>query len=182
MHPSCTGGPRCRGYLPEMSRFFPREVIHWGEEHLHPLRAFAIRTIEPAGITGIVLRLWRVVLLSTSQWLWFVAGLTAAILFLCGMLTWHLGNYPVRRWPLRVVAFLSVEVAVEFGMSSLLIAFGRERLGSRMAEWSDWWPLAGQTLLQRALVIIPFALVLALVVQLVRRSLDERKTTESGTS
>ena len=28
----------------------------------------------------------------------FVFG---TVLFLCGMLTWHLGNYPVKRWPLR---------------------------------------------------------------------------------
>ena len=41
-----------------MSRYFPRDVIHWGEEQLHPLRAFAVRTLEPAGITGLVLRLY----------------------------------------------------------------------------------------------------------------------------
>ena len=158
-----------------MSRFFPREVIHWGEEHLHPLRAFAIRTVEPAGITGIVLRLWRVVLLGTDNWLLFVAGLTIAMLFLCGMLTWHLGNFPVRRWPLRVLAFLIIEVAVELGMSPLLIAAGRERLGSQLATWGDWWPLAAQTLLQRGVVVIPFVLVLALVVQLVRRAVDQRQ-------
>ncbi len=157
-----------------MSRFFPREVIHWGEERLHPLRAFAIRTIEPAGITGIVLRLWRMFLLGIDNWVLFVAGVTVALLFLCGMLTWHLGNFPIRRWPLRVLAFLIVEVVVELGMSSLLIAFGRERLGSQLAVWSDWWPLAAQTLLQRGVVIVPFALVLALVVQLVRRAIDRR--------
>jgi hypothetical protein len=160
-----------------MSRFFPRDVIHWGEERLHPLRAFAIRTVEPAGITGIVLRLWRVVLLGTDNWVLFVAGLTVALLFLCGMLTWHLGNFPIKRWPLRVLAFLVIEVAVELGMSSLLIAAGRERLGSQLATWSDWWPLAAQTLLQRGVVVIPFALVLALVVQLVRRTVDQRPDT-----
>ena len=47
-----------------MRRFFPKDVIHWGEERLHPLRAFAIRTVEPAGITGVVLRLWRAALLA----------------------------------------------------------------------------------------------------------------------
>lgn len=162
-----------------MSRFFPRDVIHWGEERLHPLRAFAIRTIEPAGITGIVLRLWRMVLLGTDQWLMFVVGLTVAILFLCGMLTWHLGNFPVRRWPLRVLAFWLVEVTVELGMSSLLIAFGRERFGSQLATWSDWWPLAAQTLLQRGVIVVPFALILALVVQLVRRTIDQRVDPQS---
>lgn len=158
-----------------MSRFFPRDIVHWGEERLHPLRAFAIRTIEPAGITGIALRLWRVVLLNTTQWLWLVLGLTAGIVFLCGMLTWHLGNFPVKRWAPRVIAFWIIEASVELGMSSILIALGRERLGSRAAAWSDWWLLAGQTLLQRALILLPFALVLALVVHLVRRTLDRRE-------
>ena len=160
-----------------MSRYFPRDVIHWGEERLLPLRAFAIRTIEPAGITGIVMRLWRALLLGTENWMLFVAGVTVAQLFLCGMLTWHLGNYPVRRWPPRVLAFLVVEVTVELGMSSLLIALGRERLGSQLATWSDWWPLAAQTLLERGVVLVSFALVLALVVQLVRRTIDQRADT-----
>ncbi|MBY0490486.1 MAG: hypothetical protein K2R93_11650 [Gemmatimonadaceae bacterium] len=157
-----------------MSRFFPRDVIHWGEEKLHPLRAFAIRTIEPAGITGIVLRLWRAVVLIPDQWWLFVVGVTTGLLFLCGMLTWHLGNFPVRRWPLRVLAFLVIEVMVELGMSSVLIVFQRERMGSRLATWADWWPMAGQTLWQRGLVMVLFAAVLALVVQLVRRAVDKR--------
>jgi hypothetical protein len=157
-----------------MSRFFPRDVIHWGEERLHPLRAFAIRTIEPAGITGIVLRLWRAAMLVPDQWLLFVVGVTTGALFLCGMLTWHLGNYPVRRWPIRVLAFLLVEVAVELGMSSLLIAFNRERYGSRLATWADWWPMAGQTLWQRGLVMVLFTAVLAVAVQAVRKAMERR--------
>ncbi len=49
-----------------MSTFFPRDVIHWGEEKLHPLRAFAVRTLEPAGITGLVLRAYRALLLGAT--------------------------------------------------------------------------------------------------------------------
>ena len=123
-----------------MSRFFPRDVIHWGEEKLHPLRAFAIRTVEPAGITGLVLRGWRAVILGSGSWLFFIIGLTLGVLFLCGMLTWHLGNYPVRRWPLRALAFFVIEFAVEMGMSSVLIVLGRERYGSQLAGWGAWWP------------------------------------------
>jgi hypothetical protein len=119
-----------------MSRFFPRDVIHWGEEQLHPLRAFAVRTLEPAGVTGLVLRLYRALILgatATAGWMAFVGGLTVGVLFLCGMLTWHLGNFPIKRWPLRVIAFIVIEVAAELGMSTLLIGFHFERYGSRMA-------------------------------------------------
>ena len=161
-----------------MSRFFPRDVIHWGEQQLHPLRAFAIRTIEPAGITGLILRLYRAVVLSaaaTAGLLPFIAALLVGILFLCGMLTWHLGNYPVRRWPMRLAVFVLIEVVAEVGMSSLLIGFGRERVGARVATWSDWWPMAGQTLVERVVVMVLFAVVLAVSVQLVRRMVDRRE-------
>ena len=60
-----------------MARFFPREVIDWSEEHLHPLRAFALRTIEPAGITGVVLRLWRTAVLSSDNAQLVVLGILA---------------------------------------------------------------------------------------------------------
>jgi hypothetical protein len=162
-----------------MARFFPRDVIHWGEERLHPLRAFAVRSVEPAGITGLVLRSYRALVLSatmSSGWIAFVLGLTVGVLFLCGMLTWHLGNYPIKRWPLRALAFAIIEVIAELGMSSLLIGFGRERFGSRVASWGDWWPMAGQTLIERLLVVALFTMVLAASVQLVRRTLDKRET------
>ena len=159
-----------------MSRFFPRDVVQWGEQQLHPLRAFAIRTIEPAGITGLVLRAYRALVLSAAMNpLALLASFLLGVLFLCGMLTWHLGNYPVRRWPMRLAMFLVIEVAAEVGMSSLLLGFGRERFGSRVAGWGDWWPMAGQTLVERSVVMILYAVVLAFSVQLVRKMVDRRE-------
>lgn len=159
-----------------MSRFFPRDVVQWGEQQLHPLRAFAIRTIEPAGVTGLVLRAYRALVLSAAMGpLALLASFLLGVLFLCGMLTWHLGNYPVRRWPMRLAIFLVIEVAAEVGMSSLLIGFGRERFGSRVALWGDWWPMAGQTLVERSVVMILYAVVLAISVQLVRKMVDRRE-------
>ena len=160
-----------------MSRYFPRDAIIWGEERLHPLRAFAVRTLEPAGVTGLVLRLYRALMLSLTASggiVTFVAGLIIGVLFLCGMLTWHLGNFPIKRWPNRVLTFIVIEVIAEVGISSLLIAVGRERLGSRAATWTDWWPMAGQTLFERGLLLTLFAMVLAASVQVVRRTLDKR--------
>ena len=157
-----------------MPRFFPRDVIRWDAERLHPLSAFALRSLEPAGITGLVMRVARAAILASPSWVVFVTGVMAAVCFLCGMLTWHLGHFPVRRWPGRVALFVAVEGAVELGMSSVLIALHQERIGSRLATWDDWWPLAGRTLLERTLLCAAFALVLAAAVQLVRRLLDRR--------
>ena len=159
-----------------MARFFPREVIDWSEVRLHPLRAFALRTIEPAGITGVLLRLWRTALLTSDNALLVVLGILAGAAFLCAMLTWHLGHYPLRRWPARALAFLVTEVTIELGMSSMLIVFRLERLGSTVAGFRDWWPLAAQTIWQRTLVVLLFTLLLAGVVQLVRRLVDQRPT------
>lgn len=155
-----------------MAQFFPRDVIHWGEEHLHPLRAFAIRSLEPALITGITLRLFRAFILGTAGGLAFVAGLVIGMLFLCGMITWHLGNFPVKRWPLRVIAFVVIEVAAELATSSALLAIHQERRGTRLAEWSDWWPMALQTLTERGIGLVVFAMVLAACVQVVRSRID----------
>ena len=163
-----------------MVRFFPKDVIAWGDERLHPLRAFAIRTVEPAGITGVVLRLWRALLLASTSWMVVVGGLVVGVLFLCGMLTWHLGNFPIKRWPSRVALFLVIEVFAEMGTSSLLIAVSRERIGSRIAGWPDWWPMAGQTLAERTIVLAVFALVLGGSVQLVRRAMERRATPARG--
>lgn len=160
-----------------MSRFFPREVIQWRDQRLHPLRAFSLSTLELAGITGIVIRLFRVVAMSASTPM-FVLGLVMAVLFLCGMLTWHLGNFPLRRWPLRVVWFTLIEASTELGVSSMLIALKLEPLGTGLAGWHDWWSLAGQTLLERVVIVLIYSLMLAASVQLVRRMLDRKRLPE----
>ena len=156
-----------------MSRFFPRDVIHWRDQRLHPLRAFSLSTLELAGITGVILRLFRVAAMSAST-VMFVSGVVVAVLFLCGMLTWHLGNFPLRRWPLRAALFTLIETTSELGMSSVLIALKREPLGTRLASWHDWWSLAGQTLVERSTIVLLYTLVLASSVQLVRRIMDKK--------
>lgn len=160
-----------------MSRFFPREVVQWRDQRLHPLRAFSLSTLELAGITGIVIRLFRVVAMSASTPM-FVLGLVMAVLFLCGMLTWHLGNFPLRRWPLRVVWFTLIEASTELGVSSMLIALKLEPLGTGLAGWHDWWSLAGQTLLERVVIVLIYSLMLAASVQLVRKMLDRKRVPE----
>ena len=157
-----------------MSSFFPRDVIQWRDQRLHPLRAFSLSTLELAGITGVVLRLFRVAAMSASTAM-FVLGVVVAVLFLCGMLTWHLGNFPLRRWPLRATLFTLIEATTELGMSSLLIALKREPLGTRLASWNDWWSLAGQTVVERSIIVVLYTLVLAGSVQIVRRMIDKRR-------
>jgi hypothetical protein len=135
-------------------------------------RAFSRRTLEIAGLTGVLLRFYRAAVLSldaSAGWPLFLAALLLGVVFVCGALTWHLSNFPLRRWPARVATFVGIEVAAEFGASSLLIALRREPLGSGVASWADWWVLAGNTLLERALVLGGYAGLLAVATWFVTR-------------
>lgn len=164
-----------------MSRFFPRDTVQWRDQRLHPLRAFSLSTLELAGITGVIVRVFRAIVLTasmSSNWAIFVVGVVIGVLFLCGMLTWHLGNFPLRRWPFRAAAFWGIETAAELGMSSVLIALKREPLGSQQATWHDWWSMAGNTLGANAIIVLIYALILAGSVQLVRRTLDRKRVAE----
>jgi len=49
-----------------------------------------------------------------------------------------------------------------------------------VATWPDRWPMAGQTLLERAVVLAVFALVLGGSVQLVRRAMERREAPARG--
>jgi hypothetical protein len=135
-------------------------------------RTFSRSTLELAGLTGVTLRLYRAAVLSLdtfADWAVFIGALVLGAVFVCGVLTWYLSNFPLRRWPTRVAAFVGIEVAAEFGMSSVLIALKREPLGSGLATWADWWPLAGQTLLERGLVLGGYAGLLAAAMWVVTR-------------
>lgn len=158
-----------------MASFFPLDVVDWADKQLHPLRAFSLRTIELAGLTGVLLRLFRALLLGTSGLWLLVVGVAFLVMLLCGALTWHLANFPPRHWPARTLGFAAVEIAAELGMSTLLIVAGMERYGSRLATWADWWPLATNTLLGRGFVIAVYALALAGAVKLVRRAVARRE-------
>jgi hypothetical protein len=158
-----------------MPPLFPREVVHWRDQSISALRRATLSLVEIAALTGLAVRLLRAAALGPDMGVaWFVGGVVAGILLLCGALTAHLMNFPIRKWLWRVPAFVGIEVAAEAGMSSILIALRREPLGAVRAGWGDWWTLAGQTLVERGLVAVAFALVLAGAVQVARRMLDGR--------
>ena len=94
----------------------------------------------------------------------------AAVLLL-GMATAHLANYPIHRWVWRAPLFVVMESAGEMLTSLLLLGIGREPYGTRRAELSDWPAMAAGTLLTRGVAVIVWALILAGVVMLVRRTI-----------
>lgn len=137
-------------------------------------------------VTGVVLRVYRSFILThgANGWLYLGGTLGLGILFLLLMVTAHIANFPVQRWLWRAPAFALIECAGEMVTSALLIWIGREPYGSVRAEWHDWPSMAIGTLATRGLAIIVWTLLLAGIVQIVRRLMagsieEERRPREA---
>jgi hypothetical protein len=154
-----------------MSSFFPRHTVEWRLEEPAAFRKLSLSLLEMAVLTGVVLRLYRAIVLSlAAQPGWLFVGVSVAVgaAFLAGMATLHLGNYPVHRWLWRAPLFGLVAAAAELATSLGLVLVGREPMGTGRATRADWASMVPSVLLSRVLTVVVFALVLAGVVQLVR--------------
>ena len=165
-----------------MKHYFPKQTVQWRFEEPTVLRKFSLSLVEMAVLTGVLLRVYRALVIthgSTSSWLWAGGTFALGLLFLCAMATVHLANFPLKRWVLRAPLFALTEVAAESATALLLIWVGREPSGTARAEWSDWLPMAGGTLWTRELVVCGWALFLGAIVWIVRRTImRERKVEE----
>jgi hypothetical protein len=164
-----------------MSTFFPKHSVQWHFEEPTILRRFSLNLWEVAILTGIVLRLYRALVItagSTSSWLWAGSTFALGLLVLCAAATIHLANYPIQRWLWRAPLFAVVEVAAESATALMLIGFGREPSGSARAEWSDWLPMAFTSLWTRLIIVCGWALFLAAAVWIVRRTILREEAVE----
>jgi hypothetical protein len=164
-----------------MSHFFPKHSVQWHFEEPTVLRKFSLSLAEMAVLTGISLRLYRALVTThvSTSWLLWGGSVAFGVLVLCAMATVHLANYPIQRWVWRAPLFAALEAVAESATSLLLIWVGREPTGSARAEWSDWLPMAWGTLWLRILEVSVWALILAAVVSIVRRTiLREQKVEE----
>jgi len=155
-----------------MPNFFPRQTVEWHLEEPASFRRLSLSLVEMALVTGIVLRLLRAFAFTHGR-----AGLLVTVLavmlwglILLGMATAHLANYPIQRWAWRAPLFALVETVGEMATSALLIALGREAEGTARAHFHDWPSMAARALLQSELTICLWALLLAAVILIVRRS------------
>src|ERR1700730_12093028 len=115
----------------------------WDLEEPAAFTCVARSPVELALITGVVIRLFRAVVLThgeaTSTFLG--ASLVLGTLFLLGMATLHLGRFPVREWPWRAPLFAVFETAGEMLVSLVLIALHREPWGTACEDFADWEPV-----------------------------------------
>ena len=158
-----------------MANFFPRQTIEFKFEEPKAFRRISFSLIEMAIITGILIRVYRVVVLThgSNNWLYIGGTITLGVVFLLGMLTAHLANYPLHHYPWRGPMFALVEVLSEMAVGALLIAVGHEANGTVRAHWDDWVGLGLNALLYRGLAIVIWTLLLGVTIQLVRRVVHE---------
>jgi hypothetical protein len=158
-----------------MANFFPKQTLEFKFEEPKAFRRISFSLVEMAVITGILLRVYRVVVLThgSNNWLYIGGTITLGVVFLLGMLTAHLANYPLHQYPWRGPVFALVEVVAEMGVSALLIAVGHEANGTVRAHWDDWIGLGLNALLFRGLAIVIWTLLLGAVIQIVRRVVHE---------
>jgi hypothetical protein len=157
-----------------MTKYFPKHTVQWHFEEPTVLRKFSLSLWEMALLTGVTLRLYRALVIthgSTSSWLWAGGTFAIGLLLLCAMATMHLANYPVRRWVWRAPLFALLEAVAESISALVLISIGREPSGSARAEWGEWLPMSWDTLWTREVVVCGWALLLAAVVSIVRRTI-----------
>jgi hypothetical protein len=153
--------------------FFPRQTIEWHIQEPRAFRRLSLSLVEMALLTGVLLRVYRSVVLTRGAggWLLFGGAIALGMLFLLFMTTAHLANFPIQKWVWRAPAFAGLEAIGEIVTSLLLILIGREPMGSTRAELHDWPALAMGTIATRAVIILVWALLLAGIVQIVRRTM-----------
>src|SRR4051812_12667234 len=169
-----------------MPTLFPRHTTEFRLEEPKAFRKFSVSLVEMALVTGVLARIYRVLVLThgSNNWLYLGGVITIGMIFVLGMLTAHLANFPLHQYLWRAPLFAAVEVAAEMATSALFLAVGREANGTVRAHWDDWIGMALNALLYRGLAIVLWGLILAGVVQLVRRTLvhEDEEPTNATTS
>jgi hypothetical protein len=155
-----------------MSQFFPRKTTEIRIREPRAFRRLSYSLVEMALVTGIVVRTYRLVILThgANNWLYLGATFAVGAVFFLGMVTAHLANFPLHQYMWRAPAFAGVEVAAEMVTSALLIAIGHEANGTVRAHWDDWIGMSLNALLIRGTAILVWSAILAGSVQLVRRT------------
>jgi hypothetical protein len=155
-----------------VSDFFPKHTITMRIEEPRAFRRLSLSLVEMALITGVLVRVYRSLVLThgSSSFAYIAGTMTVAVIFMVFMATAHLANYPLHHWLWRAPAFAGLEILAEGATSLLLIYLGKEPNGTVRAGMDDWPSMMIRALLYRGLVVLMWSLVLAGIVQLVRRA------------
>jgi hypothetical protein len=169
-----------------MPTYFPRTTNEIRSDEPSAFRALTLSVVEMGVITGVVIRLFRSLVLThgSNSWLYLGGMFALGAVFLFAMTTMHLANFPLRRWIWRAPTLALLVAAGEMAASLLLIVAGREPNGTVRAEIADWPGMAASVLLFRMTAVCGWALILAAAVTAARRALGatrRKRETPSAT-
>jgi hypothetical protein len=141
--------------------------------HIEEPKAFrrlSFSLVEMALLTGVLVRVYRSLVLThgSNSMLYLGGMMTVALVFVIGMATAHLANFPLHQWFWRAPSFAGIEIAGEMLTSLFLISIGREPNGTVRAHFDDWPSMMMRALLIRGLLVVIWSLILAGIVQIVR--------------
>ena len=153
--------------------YFPRKTTEIRIREPRAFRRLSYSLVQMALVTGVVVRVYRLLILThgANNWLYLGATFALGAIFFLGMVTAHLANFPVHQYLWRAPAFAGIEVGAEMVTSALLIALGHEAYGAVRAHWDDWLGMSVNALLIRGTAIIVWTAILAGSVSLVRRTI-----------
>jgi hypothetical protein len=168
-----------------MAKYFPRTTNEIRSDEQSAFRALTRSVVEMGLLTGVVLRIFRSLVLThgSNSWLYLGGMFAIGAIFLVAMTTLHLANFPLRRWLWRAPLLGAVVALGEMAVSLALIVAGREPTGTVRAELADWPAIAVGVLLFRMTAVCGWALLLAGAVSVARTALGAtRRKRETPTS
>jgi hypothetical protein len=156
-----------------MAKYFPRTTNEIRSDEPSAFRALTRSVVEIGLLTGVVIRLFRSLVLThgSNSWLYLGGMFAIGAIFLFAMTTIHLANFPLRRWMWRAPTLGVLVAAGEVAASLMLITAGREPTGTVRAELADWPGMAVSVLLFRMTAVCGWALLLAGAVTVARSAL-----------
>lgn len=160
-------------YFPKRTEPYQRRLSddEWDDHGPSAFRKLAFSSIEMAVITGVLIRVFRALLLTNAgndRPVLLGAGFLVGAVFLFAMATLHLGNFPLRHWVWRAPLFAFLVAVTEMIVSAGLISVGREPLGTGRATFSDWPGMAVDVIVLRLAATSAYSLALAVIVQWTR--------------
>ena len=167
-----------------MSTYFPHNTMTMRIEEPKAFRRFSLSLVEMALVTGLLVRVYRSLVLThgSSSLVYIGTTMTVALVFVVGMATAHLANYPLHQWVWRAPAFAALEIVAEMAASLFLIWIGREPNGTVRAHYADWPGMMTRALEIRGLVVLVWSLFLAGIVQVVRTRLVKEEADDPVTA
>jgi hypothetical protein len=167
-----------------VSTYFPHNTMTMRIEEPKAFRRFSLSLVEMALVTGLLVRVYRSLVLThgSSSLVYIGSTMTVALVFVVGMATAHLANYPLHQWVWRAPAFAGLEIVAEMAASLFLIWIGREPNGTVRAHYADWPGMMTRALEIRGLVVLVWSLFLAGIVQVVRTRLVKEEADDPVTA